>query len=91
MVPLVADGRQVGKGMWKAKEREPSVTKVPLSSILTILQGLLHAINQTECCVGGTLVGGNGGLKALGMCDQGTTPNQPNSISGMYYSKRGKF
>ena len=52
VVPPVADGRQVGKGMWKAKEREPSVTKVPLSSILTILQGLLHAINQDQMLSG---------------------------------------
>ena len=29
---------------------------------------------RTKCCLGGTLVGGNGGLKALGLCDQGTTP-----------------
>ena len=52
VVLLVADGRQVGKGMWKAKEREPSVTKVPLSCILAILQGLLHAINQDQMLSG---------------------------------------
>ena len=33
VVPPVADGRQVGRGMWKAEERDLTVTKVPLSSL----------------------------------------------------------